>query len=164
MNEDKLAAELTRLALLTVEAIEALANSPNADLEKRIAAILMTVSTSDLPIAGVTLDLIVDLIDMEPSPEFEAKLRTGIENLLKADQPGATGHPLSEPPRRPKSELADVSWMGYMARQAINRACRLGAVPNKEGTVPIKGLNPILQMMTGKDVYWWMDWIREQGQ
>ena len=65
MMEDKLVAALNELASLPEDPLESLAGAKNAALETRVAAILLVVGLSDLPIASATVELVQCLTEPE---------------------------------------------------------------------------------------------------
>lgn len=150
LQMEKIIEQINQLVDLTTAGIEAIIKSPNASPERRVAAILMYVSATDLPIASYTTEFIISLTDPDGLAGEQDPVGTpsGIAVTLHL-------HDASEDLLNLIRD-ENAGTLDRTAAQLIMRA-RTGSIPSNHS------LDLVLKATTGKDSIWWLDWIAQNG-
>jgi len=140
MSEEKLAAALNQMSDRTADQLEAVVKARNAPLDRRIAAILMLVSCSPIPISTATTELICTLTD----PDWD---HIGEKEPTDTHLGRIIASLIQTWPREPQNVAEQI-------------AARLFRLAETTSAISDEHLDFVLRAATGQDGTWWIDWIR----
>ncbi len=147
MDTDKFIAAVNRFGGASAREAETIASAANAELETRIAALLWCVAASTLPVSTAACEVIFGLTFPEAQGDITDPLATSLGAMIAE----AARNPDAQPPRRSAT-----------GRETV--AAHLIQVADDPAGIPDESISFGLKMATGKDVWWWTDWIRAERE
>ena len=142
MNVDTFVEQLNEMGECTCDGLLVRARARQS-VETRLAAVLMIVAGSDLEIAPIALEIIMDLTLPEWESDYEDPLLTPI------------GKGIADLTRNPEMRRMKIDQAGQLL---ATRLIKLAANP---AAVTDSSTDTMLRIATNKDMAWWLDWIRQ---
>jgi hypothetical protein len=141
MDAEKLVDAINEMGDCTAEQILARAKARKS-VESRLAAVIWSVAGSQLPVATAALEIIMDLTMPNWETDIGDPLATPVGKYIVN---------LARTPPNKRKELDETEH---------RTATRLLELAEDPAAITDDVTDQILRMSTGKDMSWWLNWIR----